>query len=142
VLILRERVQALQQDLGEARAIPDGQLQRFFFQIDEVHGRTVLRRSSAAQAGTRASHIKPWKHSTASERLDGQNGLLLAPHVDHLFDRGFISFANDGRLLASPRLERDVLKAWGITAERAIDAFSTQQQAFLTFHRENVFLPE
>lgn len=36
-----------------------------------------------------ASHIKPWRACTNTERLDGHNGLLLAPHIDHLFDRGF-----------------------------------------------------
>lgn len=36
----------------------------------------------------RASHIKPWKESSDEEKLNGCNGLLLAPHIDHLFDRG------------------------------------------------------
>ena len=36
----------------------------------------------------RASHIKPWAASDNDEKLDGFNGLLLSPHVDHLFDRG------------------------------------------------------
>jgi hypothetical protein len=44
----------------------------------------------------------PSRDSTNAERLDGQNGLLLTPSIDHLFDRGFISFRNDGRLLVSP----------------------------------------
>jgi hypothetical protein len=35
----------------------------------------------------RASHIKPWSVSDNDEKLDGYNGLLLSPHVDHLFDR-------------------------------------------------------
>ena len=36
-----------------------------------------------------ASHIKPWRSCVSStERLDGNNGLLLTPHVDRLFDRG------------------------------------------------------
>jgi hypothetical protein len=46
----------------------------------------------------RASHCKPWRDSTDSERLDGENGLLLTPTIDHLFDRGFISFETGGRL--------------------------------------------
>ena len=49
-----------------------------------------------------ASHIKPWRSSTNQERLDGQNGLLLTPNVDALFDRGSISFDDDGALLISP----------------------------------------
>jgi putative restriction endonuclease len=49
-----------------------------------------------------ASHCKPWRDADNAERLDGENGLLLTPSIDHLFDRGFISFENDGRLIVSP----------------------------------------
>lgn len=41
-----------------------------------------------------ASHIKPWRDSTDTERLDPINGLLLAAHVDKLFDRHLLSFEN------------------------------------------------
>jgi hypothetical protein len=44
----------------------------------------------------RASHIKPWRDSTNEERLAGENGLLLTPSIDHLFDGGFISFEANG----------------------------------------------
>src|SRR3546814_20491762 len=50
----------------------------------------------------RASHCKPWRDASNVERLDGDNGLLLPPDVDHLFDRGFISFADNGTVLLSP----------------------------------------
>ena len=39
----------------------------------------------------RASHIKPWRRATNDQRLDGENGLLLTPSIDHLFDRGFVN---------------------------------------------------
>ena len=64
----------------------------------------------------RASHIKPWKDSTDEEKLDGCNGLLLAPHIDHLFDKGQITFTNNGDLLVSPRMDRAVLAKWGVLA--------------------------
>jgi hypothetical protein len=35
----------------------------------------------------RASHCKPWRDSNNDERLNGENGLLLTPNIDHLFDR-------------------------------------------------------
>ena len=35
-----------------------------------------------------ASHCKPWRDSTNEERLNGENGLLLTPSIDHLFDHG------------------------------------------------------
>jgi predicted Holliday junction resolvase-like endonuclease len=45
-----------------------------------------------------ASHCKPWRDSSNAERLNGENGLLLTPSIDHLFDRGFIGFEDNGRL--------------------------------------------
>jgi hypothetical protein len=47
----------------------------------------------------RASHIKPWRFSTNSERLDPYNGLLLLPQYDQLFDKGLISFDNKGPVI-------------------------------------------
>ncbi len=82
-----------------------------------------------------ASHIKPWKESSDAEKLDGSNGLLLAPHVDHLFDRGFISFSDSGDLLISTRLSDAVLKAWGIVADTNVGAFTEKQQAYFSCHR-------
>jgi putative restriction endonuclease len=38
-----------------------------------------------------AGHIKPWKDSTASERLDYRNGLAACPAHDAAFDTGMIT---------------------------------------------------
>jgi predicted restriction endonuclease len=62
----------------------------------------------------RASHSKPWRDSSNEERLDGENGLLLTPSIDHLFDRGFISFRSDGRLLVSPVAHAGSLERMGV----------------------------
>jgi len=86
----------------------------------------------------RASHIKPWSKSTNLERLDGSNGLLLAPHIDHLFDRGFISFAKTGRMLVSSETPRDVLNAWGVSVPLNVGQFSAQQAKYLHYHRKFV----
>ena len=52
-----------------------------------------------------ASHIKPWRAcGTAAERLDGSNGLMMAPHADFLFDRGLLGFEEDGRPMFSSQL--------------------------------------
>lgn len=88
----------------------------------------------------RASHIKPWKDSTNEEKLHGCNGLLLAPHVDHLFDRGFISFEDGGELVVSERMEPGVLTAWAVHVPRNVGRFNADQQHFLAFHRERVLL--
>jgi predicted restriction endonuclease len=90
-----------------------------------------------------ASHCKPWRDCEShDERLDGETGLLLTPTVDHLFDRGFISFENDGELLISPVVHRESLKRMGIPPDerRNVGGFTEGQRAYLEFHREAVFL--
>ena len=90
-----------------------------------------------------ASHTKPWRDcETAEERLDAENGLLLTPSIDHLFDRGYISFESDGELLVSPVAHADSLKRMGIPTDSGarVGSFSSGQKSYLEFHRESVFL--
>jgi putative restriction endonuclease len=84
----------------------------------------------------RASHIKPWAASDNHEKLDGYNGLLLSPHVDHLFDRGFISFENSGGIIVSPQLSPDVLSRWSIPVSQNVGSFSQHQASYLEYHRD------
>lgn len=86
-----------------------------------------------------ASHIKPWAKSTNAERLDGQNGLLLSPHADRLFDRGWISFQDNGDILCATALIAGLMRAWGLDPCANVGAFSDQQKAYLTYHREHVY---
>lgn len=88
----------------------------------------------------RASHIKPWKDSTDAEKLSGRNGLLLAPHIDHLFDGGFISFSQRGQLIVSNHLETSVLEKWSIARDINVGTFSSGQSTFLEYHRDVVLL--
>ncbi|MBI2254747.1 MAG: HNH endonuclease [Proteobacteria bacterium] len=89
-----------------------------------------------------ASHCKPWRDASNEERLDGENGLLLTPSIDHLFDRGFISFEDNGRLLVSPVAQRDSLHRMGVETQSTLNvgSFSQGQRQFLDFHRSSVFL--
>jgi len=85
----------------------------------------------------RASHIKPWRKSSDIEKIDGNNGLMLAPHVDFLFDRGLISFEDDGTLIVSTQIEEGALESWGIPSEVNVGNFSSEQAVYLKFHREH-----
>jgi len=90
----------------------------------------------------RASHCKPWRDSTNEERLDGENGLLLTPNADHLFDRGFIGFDDNGDVLISPVAHADSLLRMGLAPGRLLNVgrFAEGQRRYLDFHRENVLL--
>ena len=60
-----------------------------------------------------ASHIRPWSVSTNEQRLSADNGLLLSPLYDKLFDIGLITFSEDGQIICSKELENtniDLLK--------------------------------
>ena len=90
----------------------------------------------------RASHIKPWaKCSDGTERVDGANGLLLTPHADLLFDRGWITFENDGALVCSAHLPVDVASRIGLNLKsgRRCGNFGDAQSTYLEYHRNAVF---
>jgi hypothetical protein len=90
----------------------------------------------------RASHIKPWsKCASGDERVDGSNGLLLSPAADHLFDRGWITFGDDGALIRSEELPTSVIERIGLNLKNGRDcgSFGTDQKKYLEFHRNVVF---
>ena len=101
-----------------------------------------------------ASHIKPWRSCmSAQERLDGMNGLLLTPDADLLFDRGFITFENDGDVRVSPRFNQEDLRRLGLgdrawkqlgfseaAAPWKSNDFSASQREYLEYHRSEVYV--
>ena len=89
-----------------------------------------------------ASHTKPWRDCSNEERLDPENGFMLTPTVDHLFDKGFIGFEDSGRLIISPVADADSLEKMSIPIERVhqVGSFTTGQQVYLAWHRENILL--
>jgi len=94
-------------------------------------------------AHLRASHCKPWRDCVNNhERLDGENGLLLTPSIDHLFDRGFISFEDSGQLIISPIADVPSLQKMGIPTHSPVNVgqFSEGQRHFLEYHRNSVLL--
>ena len=89
-----------------------------------------------------ASHIKPWRESSDKERLDPENGLLLSPHIDKLFDRGDISFDDNGALLAKNNTALSALKSWNIPLTTNIGPFTKNQRKYLAFHRSYFKFPD
>lgn len=90
-----------------------------------------------------ASHIKPWRESTASERIDPRNSLILTPNYDKLFDRGVISFSPDnGRIKLPDVLPRELwmnLTRLGIDDKIELRNVPEGTDRYLRYHNENVF---
>ena len=85
-----------------------------------------------------ASHIKPWSASTPEERLDHDNGFLMCPNHDKVFDRGFISFTDDGRILISPELSETNRIFLNLRDDMQI-RLSDGNKKYLQYHRNNIF---
>lgn len=88
----------------------------------------------------RASHIKPWsKCDNDAERLDSDNGLLLAIQYDLLFDKGYISFQDDGSILISDIITNAERHIFQLNDNMKITMQSPKQKAYMKYHRERIF---
>lgn len=88
-----------------------------------------------------ASHIKPWSVSSNSERTNGENGFILSATYDRLFDRGLISFENDGKILLSNMITTDNANKLELENGRIYDIkFNPGMKDFLAYHRDIIFI--
>lgn len=84
-----------------------------------------------------ASHIKPWAKSSHAEKVDVNNGLLLCPNHDKLFDRGYISFDNGGHIVISDELSKNCAISMNIKNDMQIE-LSNDNIKYMEYHRNNV----
>lgn len=88
-----------------------------------------------------ASHIKPWSICDNSERVDVENGLILCPNMDKLFDCGLISFDNTGKMLISSFVGKDNVERLHISSGMQVDLRATNRLlAYLEYHRDVLFV--
>ena len=85
-----------------------------------------------------ASHIVPWREATDIERLDVDNGLLLSPIYDALFDKNLISFNDDGSIILSKKLNFTDFTKLGISGTETILNLNIGNKSYLKRHREKL----
>ena len=86
-----------------------------------------------------ASHIKPWAVSNDFEKTDPKNGFMLTPTFDRLFDRGFLSFTNDKKIILSPFLSNMTYSKLGISDNKLISLLPIEgREKYLEFHRTTI----
>lgn len=84
------------------------------------------------------NHIKPWKNSSNSERLDVNNGILLCPNHRQLFREGWISFGDRGQIMISPHMDLDKQEALQLDEASRIH-LGQDERTYMKFHRDHVF---
>lgn len=85
-----------------------------------------------------ASHIKPWSVSTPSEKVDVNNGLLLCPNHDYLFDKGWISFNKAGEILISKNLSTEDKQALKLQDDIRLE-LSDKNRNYMSYHRKKLW---
>lgn len=85
-----------------------------------------------------ASHIVPWAESTDEERLDVDNGLLLSPTYDALFDKHFISFEDNGKIILSDAIETEAYLKIGVDGKEKVKGLSKYNKTYLDKHRNSL----
>lgn len=87
-----------------------------------------------------ASHVKPWAVCTNQERLSSENGLLLSPTYDKLFDAGFITFSKQGEILFSNHLKQETIEKLK-SAKNVFDLKITPELTKnLQYHRDYIYV--
>lgn len=94
-----------------------------------------LKRSS--QSILKASHIKPWAESDQYEKLNVNNGLLLTPQYDALFDKNLISFDKGGKILISPNITGEIFNSWSL-GNLKLNSLNDEMEFFMGYHRERL----
>lgn len=82
-----------------------------------------------------ASHIVPWASANNEERLDVNNGILLSPNYDALFDRHLLSFEKDGSILLSDSISTEAYHKIGVTGLEKIKRLNSVNHEYLERHR-------
>jgi len=94
----------------------------------------------------RASHIKPWRFASNSDRLDPQNGVILSPTYDLLFDQGLITFEANKTIRISSQLSDETIRKLGLIDGATFRDLplspdeNSKRLDFLKYHREKIFL--
>lgn len=92
-----------------------------------------------------ASHIKPWAVSNEKEKIDPYNGYMLSPLYDRLFDKGYITFTNDQRILISNWISQEnwdkMKKYCGLDTSKTYPflLMDDKRKEYLEYHRNYVF---
>jgi hypothetical protein len=83
----------------------------------------------------RASHVKAWRYANKKEKLDPHNGLLLAAHLDALFDALLITFTPSGDMIVADELSEADRKLLTM-GSRLMHEPPPKLRSYLQYHRD------
>ena len=107
--------------------------------LEEIYGVSCCLSGLSNRRLLIASHIVPWSESTGEQKTDPENGLLLSVSWDALFDKGFVSFDENGQLLSSEILDEDTARCLGVSMTVRLPEImlTEERKKNLSWHRKN-----
>jgi len=84
-----------------------------------------------------ASHMKPFSRSTIDEAYDDNNGLYLSEDIDAHFDKGRISFNDDGTIIFRNDFPDDQKNNFNHLCINPV-FLNDERIIYLDFHRKSV----
>lgn len=87
-----------------------------------------------------ASHIKPWSKANDYEKQDDNNGLLLCANHDALFDKGYISFDENGSIVISSKINKENYDKLNIDINNNVSFRNEKQKQYMKYHARNIFI--
>lgn len=84
-----------------------------------------------------ASHIKEFCNCIDDEHIDEYNGLLLCANHDKLFDKHYISFDKNGKIIISDKLNTQDYEKLNISKDVVLDKNKFKEE-YMKFHREKL----
>jgi len=81
-----------------------------------------------------ASHIVPWKYANSKEKVDPNNGLLLCPNHDFLFDNLYISFNEQGKIMFSKKFIEENWQEFRVSPNTYVD-MTPEIEVYMFRHR-------
>lgn len=136
LIVARQEIESTTKEALVSARVGQG---KFRSEVLELWGNGCAVTGSATCAAIRASHIKPWRHSTDEERLDPNNGLPLVASLDALFDAGLIAFASSGTLIVSSVMPKSERQIFGLNSQSLAKPPPQKTALYLAYHRDYVF---
>jgi len=87
-----------------------------------------------------ACHIKGYADCEANEKFDPFNGFTMTPTIHKLFDLGYLTFNENGKIMFSDAFNKHDKEAFHLTNSEIVIDIDEKTQPYLKWHNEHTFI--
>ncbi len=87
-----------------------------------------------------ACHIKGYAHCNAIEQYDKFNGLTMTPTIHSLFDMGYLTFDDNGKMILSDFFRNNDRRCLNLFGKSISISLTKEMLPYLHWHNEHTFI--